>query len=182
MKTIELEITSEDKKEHSPVTITKHVNRGAGDVEMEKHEYTTNKDGKKKFQVSEGESLNIVAYPPSAIAYDKEQMAAYKVDDQKEKGKMNQPQSGVSEEEKKILKAEEERLKKEHPDEYKKKKEIEKDEEKEAKEHEREQRESEKEDREKSPHPQAHGEGQAQAGQHSSATSTADLPGRGSRR
>jgi hypothetical protein len=110
MKTITVKVTTDDGKDDSNTSMTVEKDRGAGYVRIDSKDYTTNRDKAVEFKLRQGERLVIEAYQPEAVAYDRDQGAAFKTANQENPDKIDSPLSKRTKEEEGLLKQEHDRL------------------------------------------------------------------------
>ena len=91
MKTVQIQITSENKNDHSTVTVVLEKDRGAGWLQVNRRSVETNKTERVDFRLRQDERLIIEPYPPEAIAYDPTQAAAYKTASQEGESGIDDP-------------------------------------------------------------------------------------------
>lgn len=115
MKTITVKVTTDDGKDNSNTSVIVEKDRGAGYIRMDSRDIVTNKDKAQEFKLRQGERLVIEAYPPEAVAYDRDQFVAYKTENQEDPNKVDSPKRMETSEEKQKNQQERARLDKVEP-------------------------------------------------------------------
>lgn len=90
VRIVEVKVTTKDGKDDGAVPTVTEVDRGAGYVRVNGQDITANKEAC-KFELRPGERLVIEGYTPTAIAYDREQAAAYRPDSQQSATRVDAP-------------------------------------------------------------------------------------------
>lgn len=86
LRKVEVRVSTKDGKDQRAVPCFVEVDRGAGHVRMGGDDIICNSKDVKVFELRPGERLVIEGYTPEAIAFDREQAAAYRPDTQKGDG------------------------------------------------------------------------------------------------
>lgn len=99
VRKVSVKVTTRDGKDEGAVPTYIEVDRGAGHVRVSGRDIVANKDGEVNFELKPGERLVIEGYTEEAIAFDREQAAAYNPATQKNsEGKIDAPSSAPAKE------------------------------------------------------------------------------------